>query len=972
MSLKFQSSFAAGEIDPALHERTNLQKFNSALATARNVIVGKTGRLISRPGRRIFQKCKYDRKTIFHPLSQVGLLVEMGHLYFKIWNLTTGELLQMGVHIWEEDELVDLHFQDVAQQSVLVTREGDAAYLLQLTNYRGTVSSPESRSFGASFFNIPGAPTYVSIAQGGGAAASGYDVEYAATVVVNGQESFHMTHASMVSKLPVDVDEWNDIVVQFTGDQLETLYQNYMYAFDESTDIREAVYEFRFYRRPTGAGAFGFIGSTTAFTIIDGGDFPDEDVRGTFTDVGQAADYTQTPPTANDTIRVGYGTSGTPVSSGIGPTCMYQQRLLMAIDNKIEASRTGFPFNFTRDYPLSSSSSLSFKCGVQKSAKVLRMLENDGLVAFTSKGVYLHTGALSPTNLVMDRKGKWVIDYRVPPLAIPGGVLFVDRSTNTIRQLLFSQERGTYIAEEMSIFNNHLFTGNRVTSWAFEEGDTPLLWITFVDGTFASFTYEQDHQMRAWTRHDSGTGIEYVGYMSAEPTNGSYDVLSAGVPIFITKKGDERFIEIGIPRYVSSDISEADSESDKNHSIAALDGTWTWTHLINDDLTDDDLTLTPVVADDWEGELTLACTNDAIFTAAGIGAVGTLFRYFDSDGASYDLEVTARASDNSVTVQPNIEFPSTAATNPRLYECKDTFASAYSYLRLDDICEIMATDVITVAPVTPGDWSGQLTLTSADGIWEVAGYGNTEFTHWFEATVGGTTYMEVVSRTSDTEIIVQPVGTYPSGSPTLQNVGDLFWVERYATTMLDHLDDENVAVIGDGYVVASPNNDVDFTEDDLLTVTAGALTIPDKYAFVHIGRPYVMDVETLDVDTVEQRPILIEDKTLNKLYLKVFNSRGLYVASRFPADDTLSGMDSSGISEVGMSDTDTIPSDYGEDNNMDSVIANRYPRARTKRMEITLPGDWRTNSRVCIRQVDPLHFEILSVLLDIEDLRRER
>jgi hypothetical protein len=179
-------------------------------------------------------------------------------------------------------------------------------------------------------------------------------------------------------------------------------------------------------------------------------------------------------------------------------------------------------------------------------------------------------------------------------------------------------------------------------------------------------------------------------------------------------------------------------------------------------------------------------------------------------------------------------------------------------------------------------------------------------------------------------------------------------------------------VIGDGYVVASPNNTVDFTEDDLLTVNNGLVVLPEKYAIVHIGRPYVMDVETLDVDTVEQRPILIEDKTLNKLYIKVYNTRGLYVASRFPAGDTLTGMDTSGVHEVGMSDTDTIPSDYGEDNNEDAIIANRYPRARTKRVEITLPGDWKSNGRVCIRQVDPLHFEILSILLDLEDLRRER
>jgi len=976
MSLKFQSSFAAGEIDPALHERTNLQKFNSALATARNVIVGKTGRLISKNGRRIFKKAKNDNdEIIIHPMPRIGKLLEFGNLYLRVWNVVTGELQQEIITQFTTVMLPDLHFQDISEQMVMITRDGAAAWLFYPSQIDKVAIETTSWSLGSNPFNVPEVPTYVSLTAAG--APAGHAVEYAVTCVVNGQESLPLTHASLVGNLPLDVDDSNAIVCTYTGIKLWNFYVWYGFQFAGTDDITKAVFEFRVYRRPTGAGAFGFIGSTTALTLIDNGGFvsgtfPNDDVSGKFTDYGVAADYTVQPPSNGDSVRSVFGTTGTPQSIGIGATCVYQQRLLLGVDDHVETSRTGYPFNFTRDYPLSSDSALTFKHGAQGSSKILRMIENDGLVLFTASGVHLHNGALSPTNLDLPKKGNWVIDARVPPIAIPGGVLFVDRSTNTIRQLLFSQERQQYAGEELSIFNSHLFTGNRVKSWSFEEGDTPILWVVFSNGTYASFTFEPDHQMRAWTRHDSGTDIERVVFMPAVPPSTLYDVLDVGETFFVVKKGTQRWIERSVPRYVSAAIKDENAEWDKNNSIAAMDGIQSWSHLINDDLTDDNLVLTPVTAGVWDGPLTLSCTDDAIFPSTGIGAVGTLFRYFDADGAGYDLEVTARASSNSVTVSPNIEFPLAAATNPRLYECKSTFATTYQYANIDELVQYIGANDFIVTANTPGVWNGALTITQngGTGIFTIAGFGAVGT--FLRATLGATTVMVVTGRTSDLVITVMPQSTYPSGSTILTTIGDLYMVAEHTDFCLDHLEDENVSVIGDGYVIASPNNDVDFTVADLLTVNSGSITLPANYAYVHIGRPYVMDIETLDIDTVEQRPILIEDKTVNKLYIKLYNSRGIYVASRFPAGDTLTGMDSSGIHDVGMDDTDTIPSDYDEDGNGDDIIANRYPRARSKRVEVTLPGDWKSNGRVCIRQVDPVHFEVLSILLDIEDQRRDK
>ena len=83
------------------------------------------------------------------------------------------------------------------------------------------------------------------------------------------------------------------------------------------------------------------------------------------------------------------------------------------------------------------------------------MIEKDGLTVFTSKGVFISLGLLSINNLSLEKKGSWVIDNNIEPLAIPGGVLFVDVRTNNILQFVYNDSIGSYQGLEHSIYSNH-------------------------------------------------------------------------------------------------------------------------------------------------------------------------------------------------------------------------------------------------------------------------------------------------------------------------------------------------------------------------------------------------------------------------------------------------------------------------------------------------------------------------------------
>lgn len=929
MALKPRASFSAGELDPALQERTTLQKFQTGLKTARNVVIGKTGRLLSKAGRKLIHKSN-NTDCILYACTHADFLLEIGPTESNGYTLDKYRGSDSGDANYSIYEFVELN-----NTSTLVFIDGEEPFIIVIVDLGDGLDffTPYS------FFRPP-AGTHVSNVASG--APSGYEVEYAATFVFAGEESAPYTTAT--GNLPVASGQLNTL----TGRYTTLTNPNFNVEFEEA----------RFYRRPRSGGAFGLIGSATGFSSSSS----NRDV--VFKDVGQEADYSIQPPILNSEVAKAGFTSPEDFQSPTG--AVYQQKLILAYRDKLVASRTGFYRNFFRDFPINADSSLSLKIGTEGYTKIIRLIDSDGLVVFTSRGVFLHVGPLTPQNLALEKKGSWLIDERVRPIAIPGGVLFVDKLTNSVRHLQFSDEIGTYTADELSIFSDHLFRNNRVTSWAFEDGDVPLLWVTFSDKTYASFTFEREQQMRAWTRHDSGYGIVHVASRASGVDSGFADILNDpdnidnnfDSAIYFAVLGSDGKIQIekGLRRRPTVDEIESNPEAEMGETIASMSAITSWSRLINEELTDDDMTLTPVTPNDWEGELTLSIVNDGIFTTTDLGMVGQVFRWFNPvDKSSIDLEVTARASDNSVTVVPSAEFPEEYATNPRLYLTRNYF---YEEATLSGpFSAFIVDDDITVTPVTPGVWDGLLDITTVDdGIFTVARADAGKILYYYDETNKIYISLTVTVRTNDNQIRVQPSHEFPSTDATNP---DIFRFKVNRPLYYGHLEGESVSIICDGYVIASPNNDIE--NYPTVTVTNGQFNLPSdrRGAIVHVGLPWTQDIETLDVESVEQSPTLIESKLVNKLYIKTYESRGLYVGNKFPEDDKVNGMEQLDYYDVDYEDTNEI-------------IGNTYDKPTSKRVELTLPGDWRSNGRVCIRQVDPLHFEILSIITDLEILDRDR
>lgn len=253
----------------------------------------------------------------------------------------------------------------------------------------------------------------------------------------------------------------------------------------------------------------------------------------------------------------------------------------------------------------------------------------------------------------------------------------------------------------------------------------------------------------------------------------------------------------------------------------------------------------------------------------------------------------------------------------------------------------------TLTPVSVGDWEGNLKLVANSNV-----FANTadngaigSIFRYFHPTEKYAVDLEVVAYTSQTQVTVIALSEFPQ----LDNKFNVLYRTATVITGLNHLEGKNVSVLLDGFVQASPYNLVD--EKETYTVTGGQITLSTRGAIVQVGLPYVVDVETLDVETVEQKPTWLESILCNKIMIKYFRSRMAWVGQYFGPDDTNEGMENQEKEYQALGDVNVAP---------------KALQPYTQRTEVTVEGDWQGQGRVAIRQVDPLPLEISSIIPDIQ------
>lgn len=206
----------------------------------------------------------------------------------------------------------------------------------------------------------------------------------------------------------------------------------------------------------------------------------------------------------------------------------------------------------------------------------------------------------------------------------------------------------------------------------------------------------------------------------------------------------------------------------------------------------------------------------------------------------------------------------------------------------------------------------------------------------------------ITAYTSGTVVSVMPHKTVPI---SIQAVATTDWdkaVQR--VTGLRHLAGQAIAVLGDGFVVADPN---DALYDQVLVDADGAAEFDRPYGVIRCGLPYLSDLETMDVDTVEARGggLIGQQKIVNRAWIFVKDTGALLVGSKPPTDDEEDPTE------------DLEPLQRREnDTEYDLPV-----ELKTGPLDQDFKADWNSHGRLFIRQTAPLPFEILAIVPEGND-----
>jgi hypothetical protein len=200
-----------------------------------------------------------------------------------------------------------------------------------------------------------------------------------------------------------------------------------------------------------------------------------------------------------------------------------------------------------------------------------------------------------------------------------------------------------------------------------------------------------------------------------------------------------------------------------------------------------------------------------------------------------------------------------------------------------------------------------------------------------------TIHCTITEFVDDGEVLVKPDKDVPF---TFQNRAITVWAKAVdQISGADHLEGEAVSIIADGYVVASPNN----PDYPAYTIFNGELSpsLDKPYGVIHVGRPYISDLQTLDLETLQPGTIATEHKLVNEVTLYIEETRGVWAGGELPSgDDPLENLEEMKPEDV----------DY------------QGAPLQTGKVKIPLSTSWDKNGRTCVRQVDPLPITVNAIV----------
>lgn len=237
-----------------------------------------------------------------------------------------------------------------------------------------------------------------------------------------------------------------------------------------------------------------------------------------------------------------------------GCVCLFEQRLVFASSpnrpQTIWMSKSGDYGNFAVYTPLTDDSPLELTLASSEVALARWMVALRSLILGTTGmewEIASSQGAFTAKTAKATPQSYWGSSLS-RAMVVGNIILHVNSAGCQVRNLQYDFAADSYGGADLSILAAHLLERHAIVNWTFQQNPDSIIWSVRSDGVLLGLTFQNEHQVAAWHRHDTEGAFKAVCSIPYRQEDSLFAVVERGGGFFL-----ERMAE----RYLGGDATEA-------------------------------------------------------------------------------------------------------------------------------------------------------------------------------------------------------------------------------------------------------------------------------------------------------------------------------------------------------------------------------------------------------------------------------
>ena len=219
-----------------------------------------------------------------------------------------------------------------------------------------------------------------------------------------------------------------------------------------------------------------------------------------------------------------------------GVVTYFQQRQIFA--NTFNEPQTVYAtqtnnFNSLRtSSPTKADDAITFTVSSQLVNEIRHLISLDSLVLLTTGGEFRTTEGqdqvLTPSTIGV-RAQSYNGSSTTRPVIVNDTAIYVQEKGSKIRDLRYSINDDRFSGTDLSIMAQHLVEGFTIDEMSYADEPYGIVWCVRNDGVLLGLTYQREHQVWAWHRHNTIGSFESVATVSEGGRDATYTVVQRPV-----------------------------------------------------------------------------------------------------------------------------------------------------------------------------------------------------------------------------------------------------------------------------------------------------------------------------------------------------------------------------------------------------------------------------------------------------------